>query len=202
MGKKTQIFTQKTTWWCSGEDQQEHLSFTEGIQQTGNRRIRASSTAAGFCFVCCEEMERATAVLTLAINFYATKQTDQWSIFRSAQLLDDNCDSGRSDASILLIHLFPFLFCFSCSRFVFFVARKNKDWMNGISPQKKEEKRETNNRKFRTVGSIPIWNRDCRTKNTFFRFDLCLLLLLMIMMMCSASTCCCGDWWVWWFLFE
>jgi hypothetical protein len=30
-----------------------------------------------FCFVCCEEMERATAVLTLAINFYATKQTDQ-----------------------------------------------------------------------------------------------------------------------------
>lgn len=56
MGKKTQIFTQKTTWWCSGEDQQEHLSFTEGIQQTGNRRIRASSTAAGFCFVCCEEL--------------------------------------------------------------------------------------------------------------------------------------------------
>ncbi len=29
-----------------------------------------------FCFVCCEEMERATADLTLAINFYATKQTD------------------------------------------------------------------------------------------------------------------------------
>jgi hypothetical protein len=42
-----------------------------------DRRIRDSFTAAGFCFVCCEEMERATAVLTLAINFYVTKQTDQ-----------------------------------------------------------------------------------------------------------------------------
>jgi hypothetical protein len=56
----------------------------DDVQGTTNKSIFLSQKAsnkqgieAGFCFVCCEEMERATAVLTLAINFYATKQTDQ-----------------------------------------------------------------------------------------------------------------------------